>query len=211
MAWRDPKPAPAGLELVRAFVNTRDIARGGDRLAVPAEAAKWFTKIGLMEQPSGEPDSVEMGLARPAPEISAPGLRRATELREALRLMLLAHTNGDADTSRPQLVVNVALLRGGVVPSLDAADELRFSVRASGLDGALGEIAAIVAGATADGSWLRLKACPSCGWAFYDATRNGGGRWCDMKVCGNRAKQQAFHARHPPDAASSDLGRHPSD
>jgi predicted RNA-binding Zn ribbon-like protein len=197
MAWRDPKPAPAGLELVRAFVNTRDIARGGDRLTVPAEATEWFTEVGLMEQPSGKPDSVKMGLARPTPAISASGLRRATELREALRLMLLAHNNGNADTSGPQLVVNMALLRGRVVPSLDASGELHLNVRASGLGGALGEIAAIVAEATADGSWLRLKACPSCDWAFYDATRNGAGRWCDMKVCGNRAKQQAFHARHP--------------
>src|SRR5207247_343918 len=39
----------------------------------------------------------------------------------------------------------------------------------------------------------RLKKCPSanCGWIFLDTTRNRTRRWCDMKVCGNRAKARA--------------------
>jgi len=36
----------------------------------------------------------------------------------------------------------------------------------------------------------RLKACPGpyCGWVFLDATKNAGRVWCEMEVCGTRAK-----------------------
>ncbi|MFL5335403.1 MAG: CGNR zinc finger domain-containing protein [Geminicoccaceae bacterium] len=36
----------------------------------------------------------------------------------------------------------------------------------------------------------RLKACPGlhCGWVFLDASKNGSRVWCEMEVCGTRAK-----------------------
>src|SRR3712207_8580100 len=42
----------------------------------------------------------------------------------------------------------------------------------------------------------RLKACPwdSCQWAFYDQSRNRSGVWCNMAVCGNRAKVAAHRS-----------------
>lgn len=41
----------------------------------------------------------------------------------------------------------------------------------------------------------RIAACPGhdCGWLFLD--RSGRRRWCQMAVCGNRAKQAAHLAR----------------
>jgi len=43
----------------------------------------------------------------------------------------------------------------------------------------------------------RLKKCGSadCGWLFVDSTRNGTRRWCDMRVCGNRAKARRYYRR----------------
>jgi predicted RNA-binding Zn ribbon-like protein len=43
----------------------------------------------------------------------------------------------------------------------------------------------------------RLKTCPSsnCGWVFVDTTKNGTRRWCDMQVCGSRAKARSYYAR----------------
>jgi predicted RNA-binding Zn ribbon-like protein len=66
-----------------------------------------------------------------------------------------------------------------------------------GVDGALGRMLAIVFRSVADGSWERLKACPAedCEWAFYDWSKNGSGTWCDMAVCGNRAKARAYRER----------------
>jgi predicted RNA-binding Zn ribbon-like protein len=43
----------------------------------------------------------------------------------------------------------------------------------------------------------RIKRCPGdhCGWLFYDATKNRRRRWCEMEVCGNRAKQKRRRRR----------------
>src|SRR5699024_9992976 len=44
----------------------------------------------------------------------------------------------------------------------------------------------------------RLKTCPppeGCGWLFIDRSRNGSRTWCNMKTCGNLAKQHRYRAR----------------
>jgi predicted RNA-binding Zn ribbon-like protein len=43
----------------------------------------------------------------------------------------------------------------------------------------------------------RIKRCPGdhCGWLFFDTTKNKGRRWCEMEVCGNRAKQKRRRGR----------------
>jgi predicted RNA-binding Zn ribbon-like protein len=43
----------------------------------------------------------------------------------------------------------------------------------------------------------RVKQCggENCGWLFFDATKNKSRRWCEMEVCGNRAKQKRFGDR----------------
>jgi predicted RNA-binding Zn ribbon-like protein len=58
-------------------------------------------------------------------------------------------------------------------------------------------IVAIVYEAMVDGTWERLKVCPAddCQWAFYDESKNRSGTWCDMAVCGNRAKVRAYRER----------------
>ncbi len=43
----------------------------------------------------------------------------------------------------------------------------------------------------------RVKQCQGekCGWLFFDTTKNKSRRWCEMEVCGNRAKQKRFSGR----------------
>jgi predicted RNA-binding Zn ribbon-like protein len=43
----------------------------------------------------------------------------------------------------------------------------------------------------------RIKICEGegCGWAFLDNSRQGNKRWCDMTVCGNRAKAKRHRLR----------------
>ena len=55
----------------------------------------------------------------------------------------------------------------------------------------------IVRDAQRDHTWARLKACsnPKCRWAYYDRSHSQQGKWCDMAVCGNRAKNRALRAR----------------
>lgn len=44
----------------------------------------------------------------------------------------------------------------------------------------------------------RVKTCAGvhCGWLFLDETRNGKRRWCEMEVCGSRAKMRRYRHRH---------------
>jgi predicted RNA-binding Zn ribbon-like protein len=46
----------------------------------------------------------------------------------------------------------------------------------------------------------RVKQCPGedCGWLFFDTTKNKSRRWCEMEVCGNRAKQKRLRQRKLP-------------
>ena len=46
----------------------------------------------------------------------------------------------------------------------------------------------------------RIKQCPGdhCGWLFFDTTKNKNRRWCEMEVCGNRAKQRRLRRRQRP-------------
>jgi predicted RNA-binding Zn ribbon-like protein len=43
----------------------------------------------------------------------------------------------------------------------------------------------------------RTKRCAglACGWMFFDTTKNKRRRWCEMRVCGNRAKVRAARTR----------------
>jgi predicted RNA-binding Zn ribbon-like protein len=41
----------------------------------------------------------------------------------------------------------------------------------------------------------RLKICPNCGWLFLDRSKNKSRAWCDMAVCGNRAKARLHYQR----------------
>ncbi|MDJ0949272.1 MAG: ABATE domain-containing protein [Alphaproteobacteria bacterium] len=44
----------------------------------------------------------------------------------------------------------------------------------------------------------RVKRCGGrdCGWLFLDTSKNNRRRWCEMEVCGNRAKARRYYARH---------------
>jgi predicted RNA-binding Zn ribbon-like protein len=42
---------------------------------------------------------------------------------------------------------------------------------------------------------LRSCAADTCEWLFLDTTKNRTRRWCDMKICGNRAKVRRFRDR----------------
>jgi predicted RNA-binding Zn ribbon-like protein len=43
----------------------------------------------------------------------------------------------------------------------------------------------------------RIRRCASakCDWMFLDTSKRGNRRWCDMTVCGNRAKASRFYSK----------------
>jgi predicted RNA-binding Zn ribbon-like protein len=174
--------APGELELVRAFVNTIDVEEGREELGTPEALAQWLAGHGLAD-----------GAVR----ATHAELRRAIELREALRAVLLAHNAGPTAPPSAAAALDRAADRARVRLRFHEDCSTALEPVAAGVDGALGRIVAIVHAAIADGTWSRLKACREhvCEWAFYDHTKNRSGAWCNMGVCGNRAKARAYRDR----------------
>lgn len=47
----------------------------------------------------------------------------------------------------------------------------------------------------------RMKICRNCGWLFIDRSKNKSRAWCDMAVCGNRAKASRHYRRKKEETA----------
>lgn len=166
------------LELIRDFVNTADLEDGEEKLTDPRALQYWLLFHGLAELRD---------------RATTADLDEALALREALRELLRGHTGVEADTDGASSVLDGIADEHGLRIHF-VSGSVAFEAGRSGLGGVL----AAVASAMADGSWERLKACRSdtCRWAFIDSARNHSRQWCDMKVCGNRAKARAFRDRH---------------
>lgn len=175
--------APGELEQIAAFVNTADLETGRDELAEPEALAAWL---------------VARRLAPAELRVRKADLRRAIELREALRAVLLAHNEDQDVPAGAAQTLEAAAQRASVRLRFLTDGQTQLEPTAVGVDAALGRLLAIVHGAIAEGSWTRLKACRehTCAWAFYDHTRNHSRTWCAMQVCGNRAKARAYRRRH---------------
>ena len=174
--------APGELEHVRAFINTLDLELGTDRLGDPGELLAWLR---------------ERELVTPDAKATADDLRHAIALRESLRAIALAHNTGEEIPGEAVQTLDDAACRARLVLRFRGSGSAVLEPESEGVDGAIGRVLAIVQGAIADGSWLRLKACRlhNCEWAFYDNTKNHSGAWCNMAVCGNRAKARAYRER----------------
>ena len=72
-----------------------------------------------------------------------------------------------------------------------------WSMRASPVEAAVGPIALAAVRLFTEGDFHRIRECGghACGWLFYDRSKNNRRRWCEMEVCGNRAKQRRLAAR----------------
>jgi predicted RNA-binding Zn ribbon-like protein len=175
------KTAPEPLELVQRFVNSVDLDRGEDELTSPDALREWLAERDL--------------IGRDEPVTKA-DLRRAIEVREGLRALLMANNGLVVDEDRVARLDRAAA-RAAVRLVFTPGADPELAPEADGVDGAIGRMLAIVAGAVERGHWQRLKACPRdvCHWAFYDQSKNHSGRWCQMEVCGNIEKARAFRER----------------
>jgi predicted RNA-binding Zn ribbon-like protein len=174
--------APGRLELIRGFVNTRELDQGTDELDEAGTAAGWL---------------VDRGLPGPDGSMTQQDRARLVAVREALRSLLLANNSGDPPPASALETLNDQSQEAALGLHFDAAGAGLVST-CGGVDSAIAELLAIVHAAMHEGTWPRLKACSAddCAWAFYDRSRNRSGTWCDMAECGNRAKARAFRERH---------------
>jgi predicted RNA-binding Zn ribbon-like protein len=178
----EAKHAPGRLDLIRQFVNSVDFDTGEEQLSSPESLRAWLAERDLMD--TGE-------------DVTEGDLRRAVDVREGMRALLLANNGAELDTTaveRLDRAASRAGLRVHVVPGEGPC----LAPDATGVDGALAELLGISARSVADGTWERFKACPRdvCRWAFYDCSKNRSKKWCDMDACGNVEKARSYRRRH---------------
>ena len=177
----DREPAAGRLRLVQDLVNTVDRENRVEALDGPEGLGAWLAHRGLAG----------------GTVVTNRDVRRAVELREALRTVLLAN-NGGPDDAAARAVLEAAGRRGDLRAAFGPDGTATLEPAADGVAGALAQVVAVAVAAMADGTWRRLKACPRdvCRWAFYDRSSANRATWCSMQVCGNRVKAGTYYRRH---------------
>ncbi len=143
------------------------------------------------------------GLERAAdrrPAAAAQVLRRARALRETLYRIFSGIAAGAqparADLTRLDAELHEALRALHLTWTRSKA-ALTWAKDAEQLARPLWIVARSAADVLASSTLERMKTCPAshCGWVFLDTSKSGTRRWCDMRVCGSRAKAQRYYAR----------------
>ncbi|HTH99160.1 MAG TPA: ABATE domain-containing protein [Stellaceae bacterium] len=127
-------------------------------------------------------------------------LRRALALREAIyRLNADLAAGGTPMQADIDIVAgtHAACLAKGRLTNREGGFGWSWDVDAAGAEATLGPIAASAMAVITAADKARLKQCHGhhCGWLFLDTTKSNNRRWCEMEVCGNRAKQQRRRGR----------------
>jgi len=168
-----------------------------DRLTHYGRLVSWGREAELLTEKE-EKHLRAVAAERPREAVAA--LRRAVALREAIFELFVALARGQSAPESALDAVNAAL------PDALAALRLRpdaggFSWRFVHGETDLAPILAPIVRSAAElltsADLARIRECGSdtCFWLFLDRSKNGTRRWCDMKVCGNRAKARRHYHR----------------
>ncbi len=177
--WPAAKAAPKEFDVLRRFCNTCNHESGADRFETIDGTRSWLIEWSLID---GSLPLVESDR------------RQLVEAREHLRGHALAH-HDDGAGSTFALALDPFFTDAEI--TLEVIDG-QLTARPAGHDAAgllIGHLAVAIMAAQRSQRWRRLKSCPSCGWVFYDHSKNRSGRWCSMSACGGRAKVAAFRER----------------
>ncbi len=189
-----------GGELALDFANTssgRGSSNHKDHLQRPSDVALWAAHVRLLHPD----DAVWLAAA-----VETDATLGAVLLRKALALRNDVYELGAAVAAgRPALPEHIesltkshthALARARLTP-IGGNFTWTWSPRGAPVDAVLGPISLSALTLLQQADLTRVKQCRGngCGWLFFDTTKNQSRRWCEMKVCGNRAKQKRFGTR----------------
>ena len=183
------------LETAFDFLNTLELENGAlvERLTSLDTAGTWLADAAVV------PDATAItALGRTAADREAALLRLVTA-RTALRDVAHAVAHEEAPPRLAIDEVNRALASRERIELVAADDGVRLGHSHVGdtIDDVLARIAEPIVREIGSGHDDRIRICANdtCRWIFYDESRAGRRRWCDMATCGNRAKAQRHRAR----------------
>ncbi|MFP5343273.1 MAG: CGNR zinc finger domain-containing protein [Candidatus Limnocylindria bacterium] len=181
------------------FLNTDDLDNGSriERLPTLDSALDWFVARGVIH---GEGADRVRAIAGESPETAARDLLRVYAVRGALREVADAIVEERPPRSGALDTVNRALHARQVielVPAPDGGISVDHRHVGDPIDDALARLADPLVLELTTGHPERIRICDNdrCRWVFYDTSRTGRRRWCDMSTCGNRAKAARHRAR----------------
>jgi predicted RNA-binding Zn ribbon-like protein len=172
------------------FVNTvdwrGDPARRVDLIPTSASLAAWARHAGFPAAAAACSRNRRHHRAVELRETLAPLFGAATKGRRlpAAALSELTRWNQDAWHHRVLTSRRDTTAWRWHTPT-NAADRLLFTIALDAADLLL----------STERSRLRLCDGAGCGWFFFDRSKAGRRRWCNMKACGNRVKVRSYRAR----------------
>jgi len=189
----------SGGRLCLDFVNTvdnRPTERAQDLLETYADLAAWSRQSGIL---SAREERELVGRARRAPKEALKVLERARFQREAL-FAIFSHGSRGAPSSLGALddlrealpsVYRHPVLRWG------PGYELGWEDNPKALDRMLGPVLRSAVALLTSRELDRVRVCEAhnCDWLFLDESRSRSRQWCNMSVCGNRAKARRFYQK----------------
>jgi predicted RNA-binding Zn ribbon-like protein len=130
-------------------------------------------------------------------------LDHARELREAIHVAATATADQEPLPPSAVLLINACSARGRASAFLTAEGDREWRMHADSVEDALGVIAADAIDLLSGEREGRMSLCasPTCRAAFFDTSRGGTRRWCDMNTCGNREKKARFLANQRKNAS----------
>ena len=199
----DSQPLLGG-RLCLDFVNTVDPRVGEERrdyLDSYAALIRW--SVHACALPSAQAARLFV-LEADHPEEAGSTLVFARDVREALFGVLLAVIERRPAPTNDLSVVNRAIQaslgHSVLVQRPDATFAPEWSP-STHVERPLWPVACSAADLLGDHQALtRVRICggtleASCGWVFYDQTKNASRRWCRMETCGTRAKTRRYRKR----------------
>jgi predicted RNA-binding Zn ribbon-like protein len=181
------------------FVNTDDLENGFpvDRISTLDDALSWFVERGVIHGEGAD----RLGHASETdPAAAQRDLARIHAVRGALREVSEALVEHRPPHAGALDTVNRALHARQVielVPSSDGCVAVDHRHVGDPVDDALARLCDPLVTELTGGDPDRIRICANdrCLWVFYDTSRTGRRRWCDMATCGNRAKAARHRAR----------------
>lgn len=173
------KFAPGPLLAVQGLANTYSFENDEELLPDPERSREWLAEAGLLD-----PDA----------EITKEDHAELLALRAAVRALLRANLKDEPDPDATNSLRRLAKDHPVEFAVTDGGDVALALEPASSAGDLIGQTLGIIARSQDRDEWRRLKICPAsdCRWAFYDSSKNRGGTWCRMEVCGNRNKNRKY-------------------
>ena len=166
------------LDVANSVILRFDPERRIDRFAVPEQLSAFPAAASALSQ--------ERALHGPLASPSAEGEFRLIALREAADAHFRHRVQHRADDNQ---LLAVLLARLSEVFAAHPAPANPCPLDLATARSTLGLLGSTDA--------ERMKVCPNCEWLFIDRSKNRSRTWCDMAVCGNRAKARLhYHRKH---------------